>query len=203
MIVRGAINVKTRPCIGASPFPALCPSTRARCVRCCRSTAAVGSRPLSGGTCPRGGNRPLVHEQRRARRSERWSCARGSDRTSARYQAGRTRFRSPPVAVTSSCLQPVYAGRPCCSIQRRMSSARQTVTRSDSFTGVGNVRACTRHHSVDLEMGPTHRTGGWRRTRGPGNAALGAAAGGSAASVAGTGVRGMIGLSSAFSRQRS
>lgn len=41
----------------------------------------------------------------------------------------------------------------CCAIQRRMSSARQTVTRGDNLTGCGNVFASMRRHSVDFEIG--------------------------------------------------
>lgn len=52
---------------------------------------------------------------------------------------------------------------PCASIQHRTSSARQAVTREDSFTGAGNVPASTRRQRVDLEMGTKANTCGCRR----------------------------------------
>lgn len=95
------------------------------------------------------------------------------------------------------------ADAPCCAIHWRTSSTRQTVTRSESFSGAGNVRACTRRHRVDLEMGTKVRTCGWRRKPVSGNAGQGGAAGESADGAAGKGTRDMIDLSSALSRQRS
>lgn len=92
---------------------------------------------------------------------------------------------------------------PCCAIHSRTSSTRQTVTRSESFSGAGNVRACTRRQSVDLEMGTKDSTCSWRRKPVSGKAGQGGAAGESAEGVAGKVARDMIGLSSACSRQRS
>ena len=77
--------------------------------------------------------------------------------------------------------------------------ARQTVTRSESFTGTGNVRACTRRHRWTWRWGRGQHL---RLAQKPvsGSAALGGAAKSTAAEH---GTRGMIGLSSACSRQRS
>ena len=54
-------------------------------------------------------------------------------------------FTSPPLWVEIHC---------------RMSSARHAVTRSDNFTGSGNVRAWTRRQRVDLEIGTNASTCG-------------------------------------------
>src|SRR5574343_1800169 len=62
-----------------------------------------------------------------------------------------------------------HPGWPCCAIHRRMSSARQTVTRSESLTGSGKVRAWMRRQSVDLEMGTKASTWGWRKKPVSGN----------------------------------
>ena len=78
-------------------------------------------------------------------------------------------------------------------MQRRMSSARQAVTRSDNFTGSGKVRACTRRHGVDLEMGTRDSIRAWRRKPVSGSAMPGAVAGVDAAPAAGIELRGMIG----------
>ena len=60
----------------------------------------------------------------------------------------------------------------CCSIQRRTSSTRQTVTRAESFSGAGNVRSITRRHNVDLDIGMNIKTCGCRRKPVSGSVAL-------------------------------
>ena len=60
------------------------------------------------------------------------------------------------------------------SIQRRRSSARQTVMRVDSLTGSGKEPTCTRRHSVDLEIGTKASTCHWRRKPVCGNCGAGA-----------------------------
>ena len=49
------------------------------------------------------------------------------------------------------------------AIQCRISSALHTVTRTESFTGCGNVLAWMRRHKVDFENGTNASTCGCRR----------------------------------------
>ena len=49
------------------------------------------------------------------------------------------------------------------AIQFRMSSALHTVTRTESFTGRGKVRAWMRRHKVDFENGTNASTWGCRK----------------------------------------
>ena len=62
------------------------------------------------------------------------------------------------------------------SIQWRMSSARQTVTRSDNLSGCGKLRAWMRRQSVDLEIGTSASTCGWRTKPVWGSVVVGAGA---------------------------
>jgi hypothetical protein len=57
----------------------------------------------------------------------------------------------------------VSEAAPCSAIHRRMSSARQAVTRSDNLIGAGNRRAFTQRQSVDRETGISLSTWRWRR----------------------------------------
>ena len=51
----------------------------------------------------------------------------------------------------------------CRAIQLRMSSALHTVTRAESFSGCGKVRASMRRHKVDFENGTNTSTCGCRK----------------------------------------
>jgi len=72
------------------------------------------------------------------------------------YSVGKSRFEKTPDEFDLQLVE-------------KISSARQTVTRSESLTGSGKVRAWMRRQSVDLEMGTKASTWGWRRKPVSGN----------------------------------
>ena len=89
--------------------------------------------------------------------------------------AGRVRLVSTRVTSMPRPCCVYQTEMPCFSIHCRMSSARHTVTRSESFTGSGKVRAWTRRHRVDLtqeagvgQLEIRRRRAGGRSRRGDG-----------------------------------